>query len=96
MSFRNEDEIHVVNFQWNSPQNGTLYVNRIVWNGHGDPIVLSGFSIENNNFSPFYLEVVENTPNWKSLSKRLSKYQQHYKESAIKEHVFGELCDYMR
>ena len=95
MPYQDEDEIHIVSFQWNSPQNGLLYVNRVVWNSYGDPIRLYGVSIENNNFSQFYLEVVRNTPNWQSLAERLNKYQQHYTESAIKEHVFGELCDYM-
>ena len=30
-----EDDRHYVNFLWNSPGNGTLYINKIVWNGYG-------------------------------------------------------------
>lgn len=89
------DEHHIVNFLWNSPQNGLLRINKLIWNGYGDPIRLIGFSINPQGVSPLYLEVVAHTPNWSSLSYRLEDYQQYYTESAIKEHVYGELCDYM-
>ena len=91
---QNEDDEHLVNFLWNSPENGLLYINRIVWNGYGDPIKLTGIKIEENGLSDLYLEVFPDTPNWKSLGRRLTDYQAFYRGHAIAQHIFGELRDY--
>ena len=39
---QNEDDKHLEVFLWNSPENGLLYINKIVWNGYGDPIMVMG------------------------------------------------------
>lgn len=92
---QNEDDYHFVNFLWNSPESGLLYINKIVWNGYGDPIKLFGIKIEDNGLSDLQLEVFQHTPNWTSLSHRLDSYREYYRESALSQHIFGELTDYM-
>ena len=84
----------MVNFLWNSPENGLLYTNRIVWNGYGDPIKLTGIKIEENGLSHLYLKVFPDTPSWKSLGRRLTDYQAFYRGHPIAQHIFGELRDY--
>ena len=90
----NEDEEHNVNFLWKSPENGLLYINRIRWNGNGDPIKLKGLKIEENGLSDLDLEVFPDTVSWKSLGKRLSSYREFYRDNALSQHTFGELTDY--
>ena len=37
-----KDEQHLVQFLWDSPNNGILFIHKIVWNAQGDPIRLFG------------------------------------------------------
>ena len=90
-----EDQVHVVNFLWNSPSDGLFYINKIVWNSYGDSIKLSGIKIQENSLSDLNLEVHPRTSNWTSLYYRIDDYQTFYHDSAINQHIFGELSDYM-
>ena len=90
-----EDDRHYVNFLWNSPRNGILYIKKIVWNGYGDPIKLFGYNFQNVPPSDICLEVYPHTPNWTSVYWRLSEYQHLFIDNAINEHVFRELVDYL-
>ena len=90
-----EDDRHYVNFLWNSPGNGILYFNKIVWNGYGDPIKLFGYNFQNVPPSDICVQVYPHTPNWTSLYWRLSEYQHLYIDNPLNEHVFGELVNYL-
>ena len=48
-----KDEQHLVQFLRNSPNNGILFINNIVWNAQGDPIRLFGKFIGQQGLGDF-------------------------------------------
>ena len=56
-----KDEQHLLQFLWGSPNNGVLFINKIVWNAQGDPIRLIGKFIGQQGLGDLYLEVFPNT-----------------------------------
>ena len=90
-----KDEQHLVQFLWDSPNNGILFINKIVWNAQGDPIRLIGKFIGQQGFGDLYLEVFPNTLPWRHLCFRLLDYKQFYEETMTNQHIFGELSNFM-
>ena len=62
-----KDEHYLVQFLWDSPKNGILFNNKIVWNAQGDPIRLFGKHIGQHGLGDLYLEVFTNTSTWLHL-----------------------------
>ena len=91
----NEDDEQFVNCIGKSPSHGLLYINKIVWNGNGDPIKLFGYNFQEFPPNDYYLQVFPHTPNWTSLCSLLAEYRHLYKDNFVNEHVFGELIDHL-
>ena len=59
-----KDEKKLPQFLWDSPNNGTLFDNKIFWNAQGDPIRLFDKFIGQYGLGDLYLEVFPNTLTW--------------------------------
>ena len=90
-----KDEQHLVQFLWDSPNNGIPSINKIVWNAQGDPIRQFGKIIGQNGLGDLYLEIFPNTSTWQHLYFRLLDYKQFYGNSTTNQHIFGELTSFM-
>ena len=90
-----KDEQHLVQFLWDSPNNGILFINKIVWNAQGDPIRLFGKFTGQQGLGDLYLEVFPNTLTWRHLYLRLLDYKQFYEDTTTNQHIFGELTNFM-
>ena len=90
-----KDEQHSVQFLWDSPNNGILFINKIVWNAQGNPIRLFGKFIGQQGLGDLYLEVFPNTLTWRHLYFRLLDYKQFYEDTMTNQHIFGELTNFM-
>ena len=66
-----KDEHHSVQFLRVSPNNGILFINKIVWNPQGDPIRLFGKIIGQQGLSDLYLAIFPNTSTGQNLCFRL-------------------------
>ena len=89
-----KDEQHLVHFLWDSPNNGILFVNKIVWNAQGDPIRLFGKIIGQQGLRDLYLEVFPKTLTWRHLYFRLLDYKHFYEDTTTNQHIFGDLWIY--
>ena len=58
--FPEKKQHHLVHFLWDSPNNGILFIHKIVWNAQGDPIWLFGKYIGQHGLGDLYLEVFLN------------------------------------
>ena len=90
-----KDEQHFVQFLCDSPNNGILFIEKIVWNAQGDPIRLFGKFIGQQGLVDLYLEVFPYTLTWRHLYFRLLDYKQFYEDNTINQHIFGELTSFM-
>ena len=85
----------LVHFLWDSPHNGILFFNKIVWDAQGDPIRLLGRYIGQHGLGGLYLHVFPYTLTWRHLYFRLFDYKQFYEDSTTNQHIFGELTNFM-
>ena len=90
-----KDEQHLVQFLWDSSNNGILFSNKIIWNARGDPIRLFGKFIDQHELGDLYLEVSPNTLTWRHLYFRLLDYKQFYEDTTTNQHIFGELTNFL-
>ena len=90
-----KDEQRLVQFLWDSPNNGILFIEKIVWNAQGDPISLFGKLIGQNGLGDLYLEVFPNTLTWQHLYFHLLEYKQFYQDTTTNQHILGELTNFM-
>ena len=86
---------HLVQFLWDSPNNGILFIEKFVWNAQGDPIRLFGKCIGQQGLGDLYLEVFPNTLTWRHLYFHLLDYKQFYEDTRTNRHIFGELTNFM-
>ena len=93
--YPDKGEQHLVQFLWESPHNGILFINKIVWNAQGDPIGLFGKFIGQQGLVDLYLEVFPNISTWRHLYFRLLEYKQFYEDTTTNQHIFGELTNFM-
>ena len=52
-----KEEQNLVQFLWDSPNNGIVFINKIVWNAQADPIRIFGKFIGHQGLGDLYLEV---------------------------------------
>ena len=90
-----KDEQHLVQFLWDSPLNGILFVTKIVWNAQGDPIRLFGKFIGQQGLGHLYLEFFPSTLTWRHLYFRLLGYKQFYEDTTKNQHILGGLTGLM-
>ena len=90
-----KDEQHLVQFLWDSPHNGILFINKIVWNAQGDPNRKFERFIGQHGLGDLYLEVFPYTLTWRHLYFRLLDYKQFYEGTTANQHKFGELTNFM-
>ena len=90
-----KDEQHLVQVLWDSPNNGILFIEKIVWNAQGDSIRLFGKFIGQNELGDLYLEVFPNTSIWRYLFFRLLDYKQFYEDTTTNRHIFAELTNFV-
>ena len=90
-----KDEQHFVQFLLDSPNNGILFIEKIVWNAQGDPIRFFGKSFGQQGLGDLYLEVFPNTLTWRHLFFRLLECKQFYEDTTTNQHIFGELTNFM-
>ena len=90
-----EKDEHLVQFLSDSPHNGILFINKIVWNAQGDPIKLFKKFIGQQGLNDLYLEVFPNTLTWRHLYFRLLDYKQFYEDTTTNQRIFGELTNFM-
>ena len=90
-----KDEQHLVQFLWDSPNNGILFIEKIVWNAQGDPIRLFGRYIGQNRLRDLYLEVFPNILTWRQVYFRLLDYKQFSEDTTTNQHIFGELTNFL-
>ena len=90
-----KDEQHLVQFLWDSPHNGILFISKIVWNAQGDPITIFGKFIGQHGLGDLYLEVFPNTLTWRHLYLHSLDYKQFYEDTTTNKHIFGELTIFM-
>ena len=93
--YTEKDEKHLEQFLWDSPHNGILFINKIVWNAQGDPIIIFGKFVGQHGLGDLYLEVFANTLAWRHLYLRLLDYKQFYEDTTTNQHIFGELTNFM-
>ena len=85
-----KDEQHLVQFLWDAPNNGILFINKIVWNAQGDPNRLFGKFIGQQGLGDLYSEVFPDTLNWRHLFFSLLNYKQFYEDTTTNRHDSGE------
>ena len=91
-----EKKQHVVQFLLDSPNSGTLFRNKIVWNAQGDLIRLFGKFIGQRGLGEkMYSKVFPNTSTWRHLHFSLLDYKQFYEDTTTDQHIFGELTNFM-
>ena len=90
-----KDEQQLVHFLCDSPNNGILFINKIVWNAQGDPIRLFCKFIGQQGLGDLYLEVISNTSTWRHLCFRLIDYKQFYEDTTTNQHIFGEWTNFL-
>ena len=88
-------EQHLVQFLWASPNNGILFINKIVRNAQGDRIRIFGKFIAQQGLGDLYFEVFPNTLTLRHLYFRLLDYKQFFEDTTTNQHIFGELTNFM-
>ena len=88
-------EQHSEQFLWDSPHNGILFINKIVWNAKGDPIRFFGKFFGQHGLGDLYLKVFPNTLTWRHLYLRLLDYEQFQENTTTNQHFFGDLTNFM-
>ena len=81
-----KDEQHLGQFLWDSPNNGNLFFNKIVWNAQGYPIRLFGNFFGQQGLGVLYLEVFPNTSTRRHLFFRMLDYKQFYEDTTTIQH----------
>ena len=90
-----KDEQHLVQLLWGSTNNGILFINKIIWNAHGEPIRQFGKFIGQYGLGDLYLEVFPNTLTWRHLFFRLLDYKHFYEDTTNNHRIFGEMTSFM-
>ena len=90
-----KDEQHLLQFLWDSPNNGILFIDKIVWNAQGDATRLFGKFIGQHGLGDLYIKIFPNTLTWRQLYFRLLDYKQFYEDTTTNQHIFGELTTFM-
>ena len=89
-----KDEQQLVQFLWDSPNNGILFINNTIWNAR-DPNRLIGKLLGQYGLGDLYLEVFPDTMTWRHLYYRFLDYKRFYEDTTTNQHNFGELTNFM-